>query len=178
MKKIFIILLVLNFTFAVYGDTFQGGVSERGNGNSSRIIDKKTGKGIDGAVITLPKQHYRTKTDREGYFELDTSITNNSIMSVQKNKYKPFSMTINDSTFSAPIVIGIEKSNANDVVIDSNMHHLGDNSYSNLSANAKEFQSQASGPFYTQKVMLKNINFSHPVYLQVLHHLEWLSLLE
>ena len=56
---------------------------------------------------------------------------------VQKENYKPFSITLNEQAPSAPIVIGIEKSNANGLVLDSNMYHLGDNNYSELSANAK-----------------------------------------
>ena len=58
-------------------------------------------------------------------------------MSVQKENYKPYSMTISDKTLSAPIVVGIEKSSSDGMVVDSNMYHLGDNNYSDLSANAK-----------------------------------------
>ena len=47
------------------------------------------------------------------------------------------------------------------------MHHLGDNSYSRLSANAGEFQEESAGPFYTQKFMLRNINIHKPAYLVI-----------
>ena len=98
MKKILcltILLIFLQTTFPTYAaSTFEGGVSAQGRGNSSRIIDKKTGAGVDGAKVTLPKQRYSTTTDEEGYFELDTQINGPSIMSVQKENYKPFSVTI------------------------------------------------------------------------------------
>ena len=166
MKKVLIMLLIFLLP-AVSAATFQGGVSEQGQGTSSRIIDKQTGQGIGGANITLPKQNYATTTDSNGFFELDTQINGPSIMSVQKENYKPFTMTVDGATFNAPIVVGIEKSNASGKAIDTNMYHLGDNSFSDLSANAGEFSMQAIGPFYTKKFTLKNINIAKPVYLVI-----------
>ena len=167
MKKILSLVLIFILTSSVYADTIQGGISERGRAASSRIVDKDTGAGVGGAQITLPKQHYKTKTDREGYFELDTSIDGTSIMSVKKDHYKPFTMTINEKTLSAPIVVGIEKSAGAEVSVDTNMHHLGDNSYSRLSANSGEFQGESAGPFYSQKFFLRNIDVNKPVYLVI-----------
>ena len=168
MKKILsAILSILFLGLPVCAATFQGGVSEQGSGNASRIIDKQTGEGIGGARINLPKQNYSTRTDNNGFFELDTSINGTSIMSVQKENYKPFSMTINEKTLDAPIVVGIEKSNASDLALDANMYHLGDDNYSDLSANAGEFRMQSIGPFYTKRFTLKNLNISKPVYLVI-----------
>ena len=156
MKKfinlIFSILLIVS---PVSATTFQGGVSEQGSGTSSRIVDKNTGLGISGAQISIPKKGFKTETDSHGYFELNTQITGSTIMSVQKENYKPFSVTINEQTASAPIVIGIEKSNADGMVLDSNMYHLGDNNFSDLSANAGEFRMESIGPFYTKRFLLK-----------------------
>ncbi len=171
MKKLLSIFIISSILLPaispVIGATFQGGVAEQGTGNSSRIIDKQTGEGIGGANITLPKQRYSTKTDKDGFFELNTQIDGTSIMSVQKDNYKPFSMTINDRTLSAPIVVGIEKSNASGQAIDTNMYHLGDGNFSDLSANAGEFNMQTIGPFYTKRFTLKNINIAKPVYLVI-----------
>lgn len=169
MKKLFLISLIVLFTAfnASFASTFEGGVSAEGRGNSSRIIDKSTGLGIGNAKVTLPKQNYSTKTDSDGYFELDTHIDGTSIMSVQKEHYKPYSVTVTNQTISAPLVIGIEKSNANDLVVDSNMYHLGDNNYSDLSANAGEFRMNAIGPFYTKRFILKNLKFNKPIYVVI-----------
>lgn len=167
MKKIILTILILMLSLPSFPDTIQGGVSERGTATSSRIIDKDTGKGIGGAKIALPKQNYQTKTDKDGYFELGTSVEGSSIMSIQKEHYKPYTMTINDSTFSSPLVVGIEKSNAHDILIDSNMYHLGDGTFSELSANSGEFRSESAGPFFTKDFILKNINISKPVYLVI-----------
>ena len=167
MKKIVFIFLLINFIFPVYASTIQGGVSEQGLGQTNRIIDKQTGNGIGGAKITLPKQNYQTKTDKNGYFELDTTFDGTTIMSVQKENYRPFSMTINQKSLSEPLTVTIEKSNSHDLSIDVNLHHLGDNSYSERSANAGEFQSEAAGPFFTKDFYLRNVNTSKPVYLVI-----------
>ncbi len=166
MKKIFSFIILMTLTFLpLQAETIQGKVSEQGAGNSSRIIDKQTGLGIGGADVTLPKQNYRTRTDNNGFFELDTQINGPSIMSVKKENYKPFTMTIDEKTMNAPIVVGIEKSNASGQALDTNMYHLGDNSFSELSANAGEFSMQAIGPFYTKRFTLKNIDITKPVYM-------------
>ena len=169
MKKIlitiFLIYFSINSNFA--NSTFEGGVSEFGAGKSSRIVDRNTGRGIEGAQITLPKQRYSTQTDSDGYFELNTHVDGTTIMSVQKENYKPYSVTISDQTLSAPIVIGIEKTNADGMVLDSNMYHLGDNNFSELSANAGEFRMASVGPFYTKRFSLKNIKLNKPVFLVI-----------
>lgn len=167
--KNFLSLIVLIFfiTTPATAATFQGEVSEQGQGNSSRIVDKNTGMGIGGARVSIPKSQYSTQTDSHGYFELNTQINGPTIMSVQKENYKPFSVTINDQTFSAPLVIGIEKTNADGMVLDSNMYHLGDNRFSDLSANAGEFRMESIGPFYTKRFLLKNVKLNKPIFLVI-----------
>lgn len=167
MKKLIIIFLILFLNLSVKATTFQGGVSELGAGNSSRIVDKATGVGVGGAKVTLPKQRYSTETDSEGYFELNTQIDGTTIMSVQKENYKPFSVTINDQALSAPLVVGIEKSNSEGLVLDSNMYHLGDNNFSDLSANAGEFRMASIGPFYTKRFVWKNVKSTKPIFLVI-----------
>lgn len=168
MKRIILFLLsIFYFLLPCLSETFQGGVSELGTSGNNRIVDKATGQGIGNAKINLPKQHYSTKTNKDGYFELDTVIDSTSILSIQKEHYKPFSMTVNELTSSTPLIIGIEKSNAHSMSLDSSMYHLGDNSFSENSANAGEFSMSAVGPFYTKRFTLKNINISKPVYLVI-----------
>ena len=169
MKNYYTLLLILSIIcLTSHAGTYQGGVSEKGyNTSTGRIIDKASGKGISGAKISIPKNKYTTKTDRNGYFELDTSINDTSIMSVKKDKYKPFSMSINSKDLSEPLIVGIEKSNSYDLSVDSEMHHLGDDNYSKLSANAGEFRTEAEGPFFTKKFILKNLNYSMPIYIVI-----------
>lgn len=167
MKKLICLFLIVSLNSIIYADTIQGGISEKKRLQTSRIIDKTTGKGISGAEINLPKQQYRTKTNRDGYFELDTQIDGTTILSVQKNNYKPFTMTIDEKSLSSPLVVGIEKSNAHELYLDSTMHHLGDGSFSELSANSGEFRSESTGPFFTKDFILKNLDFSKPIYIVI-----------
>lgn len=168
MKKILsLISIFLILNLQANSATFEGGVSAEGVGQSSRIVDKNSGLGVGGARITLPKQQYSTTTDSQGFFELKTEIDGTTIMSVQKEDYKPFSVTINEQSLSAPIVIGIEKSNVGGLVLDSNMYHLGDNNFSDLSANAGEFRMESIGPFYTKRFNLKNLKFNQPIFLVI-----------
>ena len=169
MKKLISLFILIIFltTGPAFSASIEGGISAEGHRTSSRIVDKSTGLGVGGAQITLPKQQYSTKTDSEGYFELNTHINGTSILSIKKENYKPYSVTVTDQTISAPLVIGIEKSNANDLVVDSNMYHLGDNNFSDLYANASEFRMQAIGPFYTKRFILKNLKFNKPIFLVI-----------
>ena len=168
MKKLLSILILIIFLILPsQSATFQGGVSEQGYGNSSRVVDSQTGVGIAGARVSLPKHNYFTQTDSNGFFELNTQINGPTIMSVQKENYKPFSATINSQSLSAPIVIGIEKSNADGMVLDSHMYHLGDNRFSDLSANAVDFRMDSIGPFYTKRFLLKNVKLNKPVFLVI-----------
>ena len=169
MKKIFIMILLI-FSLAasnVLASTIEGAVSEEGNGYSSRIIDKNTGLGISGAKVSLPKQNYTTTTDSDGFFVLDTHFDGTTILSVQKDNYKPYSVTLQSGALSTPIVIGIERANSSGLVLDSNMYHLGDNNYSELSANAGEFKMATIGPFYTKRFVLKNLKFNKPIFLVI-----------
>lgn len=167
MKKLLSLFLIVNLICPVFADTIQGGVSERRMRKQNRIIDKQTGDGVSGAQITLPKERYSTKTNKDGYFELDTKIDGTSIMSIQKEKYKPFTMTVTQKSFEHPLEVSIEKSDAHNISIDTSLHHLGDNSFSDNSANAGEFLGEATGPFFTKKFNLKNINTHTPVYLVI-----------
>jgi hypothetical protein len=158
----FILILPVNSA-----SVFQGGVSEEGHGYSSRIIDKDSGLGVGGAKIILPKQRYQTQTDSNGFFELNTHIDGTTIMSVQKEDYKPYSVTLTDQALKTPLVIGIEKSNTEGMLLDSSMYHLGDNSFSDLSANAGQFRMESIGPFYTKRFQLKNIKLNKPIFLVI-----------
>jgi hypothetical protein len=86
-------------------------------------------------------------------------------MSVDKDGYKPFSLTVDQETFSKPIIVGIEKTNPHDIVIDKEMYHIGDDNYSENSANASEFRVKAIGPFYTKNFPIKNYNSGSEMYL-------------
>ncbi len=152
--RIFIILLSMFLILPVQSAVMEGGVSKTGAGQFNRVIDSQTNMPVADAKVSIPKQNYTTYTDSNGIFNLNASVKAPTIMSVEKDGYRPFSLTINSKTALAPIVVGIEKSNVQDIVISSEMFHLGDNNFSEASANSTEFKAQSIGPFYTKTFMM------------------------
>lgn len=148
MKKILLLIAILITPAAANADALTGGVSTVGLGN--KVVDANTNAPIAGAQISLPKQNYSTKSDRNGNFNLDANFSGNTIMSVEKDGYKPFSLTIDEHIAAKPMILGIQKSNGKKVVIESAMLHLGDDNYSAGSANSDQFKLKAIGPFYTK----------------------------
>ena len=159
MRNFFIILfIILTIKLPAYCDVVQGGVEKQGMLGRNKVVDSATHAPVGGAKVTLPQENYRTYTDTNGNFSLDANIDGQTVMSVEKSGYKPYSMTIDKYTASKPIIMGIEKSTPKDIVIDTNMFHLGDNSYSDLSANAREFQVESVGPYYSKKIKISSVS--------------------
>lgn len=158
MRKFFITLIII-FTanLPVFCSVVQGGVSKDGALGRSKVVDSATNAPIRGAKVSLPQENYKTYTDSNGNFSLDADVSGQTVMSVEKAGYKPYSMTIDKNSASRPIILGIEKSTPHDITVDTNMFHLGDNNYSELSANAGEFQVQSIGPFYSKKIKIPAI---------------------
>lgn len=143
-----------------------GNVEKTGDGGDyNRVIDSKSGSPISQADVMLPSKGYKTKTDNNGRFTLGAKVDAPTIMSVQKDGYKPFSLTVDSNTTSKPIVIGIEKTNPHDIIIDKDMYHIGDDNYSSNSANAAEFRIKAIGPFYTKNFKIGELPPNEDIYL-------------
>ena len=94
MKKIILIIICLCLQI-VYAETFTGGVSKLDVGSGNQIVDSATNMPIQNAKISLP--NYTTRTDNNGNFNLP-KIDAITILSVEKDGYRPFSLTINDSS--------------------------------------------------------------------------------
>lgn len=154
MKRILILIGMLIFTQISHAGAapLTGGVSEVGLGN--KVVDAKTNAPISGAQIAIPKQGYKTYSDTNGNFNLNTEITDDTIMSVSKEGYRPFSITIDKNIAARPMVLGIQKSDTMDVVIDSDMLHLGDDNFSKDSANSGDFKLKSTGPAYRKTFMM------------------------
>lgn len=156
-KFIITLIIIFAINLPAFCDVFQGGVEKQGIVGRNRVFDAATNSPVSGAKISMPQDNYQTYTDADGSFSLDTNINGQTVMSVEKPGYKPFSMTIDQKSASRPIILGIEKTTPHDITVDTNMFHLGDNSYSDLSANAGEFQVKAVGPFYSKKIQIPTI---------------------
>lgn len=169
MRVFWAIILSFFTALCAYGEAINGGVEKRDikTGRESQILDAHTGSAVPYANVTIPQKQYRTKTDEDGKFELGTKINAPTIMSVQKEGYKPYSLTLNSESNGKPIIVGIEKTTPKDVIIETDMIHLGDDSYSENSANAGEFAVRSSGPFYSKDFNIKFINNEENAYLRL-----------
>lgn len=167
MRKIIMILfLIYNWGILPgFCGVVAGGVSKDGVGDTNQIIDSKTRAPISQAKITLPQKNYRTYSDNEGRFDLDADIKGDTIMSVEKEGYKPYSLTVNQSLAAKPMILGIEKSTPKDITLETDMFHLGDNNFSDLSANSKEFRVKAIGPYYSKNFKLSSVTSGSSAYL-------------
>ena len=116
MRKFFLAIFIMfmvnvaahmSFSMFAYADVFQGGVAKDGILGQSRILDSATNAPISGAKISLPQDNYSTYTDSNGNFVLDANVNGQTVLSVEKAGYKPFSVTINEKSASKPMVLGI-----------------------------------------------------------------------
>lgn len=160
-----LIILLLFLAIPVHATVMEGGVSKVGD--VSRIVDTETNMPVAGAKISLPKQNYTTYSDNNGVFNLRANIKDNSVLSVEKDGYRPFSLTINEKLANRPLVLGIEKSNVQDIVISTEMFHLGDDNFSEASANSGEFKGKSIGPFYSKTFMMAANALSKSNYLVI-----------
>lgn len=145
-----IILAAIFLSEPAFCAVFEGGVEKTGMGTSSIILDSQTNQPVENVKITLPKENFTTFTDSNGAFNLSAKLNSPSILSVEKEGYRPYSITVDKSVKDKPIVVSIEKSSADDILITDGWYHLGDDSFSPNSANCSEFHQKASGSFYTK----------------------------
>lgn len=157
--RVILVVLILFFT-NIYGfaEKLSGEVSKQGEFSRNSVVERATGSGVGNARVSVPARNFDTTTDSAGGFNIPPSMLPPYIMSVKKDGYKPFSLTITDKALSAPLVLQIEKNDAKTIVVDAEMYHLGDDDYSENSANAGDFRIRSSGP-----VFRKNFDISAPM---------------
>ncbi len=155
MRTILIIILIIA-GLPSFSETITGEVKKETKKNINQIYDNQTNIPLEGVLIKIPSKDYQTVTKKDGSFKLQTKIDSPTIMSVEKSGYKPYSMTLQTSAAN-PIQVGIEKTTPNDIIVDTNMIHLGDDSFSVRSANASEFSLNSLGSFYTKDFKIKKL---------------------
>ncbi len=166
MKKA-IIILILILGLPAFSKTITGEIKKENQGNFNRIYDNEDYKPIEGALVKVPAKKYSTMTDKDGVFQLKTNINSPTIISVEKSGYKPYSLTVNSGYKKNPIIVGIEKTTPNDIIIETDMIHLGDNSFSENSANASEFSLSSTGAFYSKDFKINPIGDSEVISLVI-----------
>ena len=158
MKKILLILsfFILNFSNA---QVITGQVHHDDMNYQNKIIDTKSGVAIEGAKISIPDLNYSTYSNADGTFRLNADISDKTVMFVEKEGYKVFSLTVDNSVFNSPLKLGIEQASPFDFQITQGVVHLGDNMFSSNSANSKDFELSARGNFLS-------VTFAKPKYMQ------------
>ena len=131
MKKVFIISIAyFAFIFGVNAEVISGKVNHDDLNLKNKIIDSKTKDAISNAKITIPEAHYTTFSDKNGLFQLNVDLNDETVLFVQKDGYKDFSLTVDKDVINKPLKLGIEKSNPYDMQITQGVIHLGDNMFS------------------------------------------------
>lgn len=134
---------------------------------SGIVIDGRTVKPVEGATVSIPSKNIYTVTNEYGEFNLGLKEVNPVILSIKKPGYKPFSTVIDKQCLSQPMTVVIVKNSLNELVIDSKLHHLGDNKFSDRSANAGDFSTQAAGTYFIHEFYLDNIDTARSIALKI-----------
>jgi hypothetical protein len=151
-----------------YSTVLQGGIGENNiKKQFCTVIDKHTRKPVPNAKISIPTKNFTAYSDINGHFELKPEINGQTILSIEKNNYKPFSITLTREANSHPFVAEIEVITPFDIMVDSTLCHLGDNNFSTASANAEQFKSVAVGPIYSKSFFIQKNNSPQDHYLVI-----------
>ncbi len=159
-------LACLNYNFA-FSTPLEMGISKEQYIGGNRVIDGETGLPIAGAEISVPQKNYKVYTNADGYFSLQSNMNSPTIVSVQKDGYRNFSTTLLPYDKHGPINLSLTKEQANDIELEYELCHLGDNSFSESSANSGDFKSKAVGPFYSKVFKLPSAALNRTNYLVI-----------
>lgn len=167
MIRIFALMflaLIIEFGAISKSHTFQlsGGV-ETVTKLSSQVTESSNP--VSGAQVSIPSYDFSTITTSNGKFEIPKNFSPPYVLTVKKAGYEPFSLTV--TSLSKPLKIEISKNSPNKLVIEDNTYHLGDNSFSENSANAGDFRTKSMGTSYTKPFSIKPIRANQKVFLKI-----------
>jgi CarboxypepD_reg-like domain len=131
-----------------------------------QVLDATTGQPVAGATVTLPDQGFSMKTDTNGEYQIPRALGKAAlIMSVEKEGYMPFSMGISENT-PPKFYIRLNKQ-AQILVLDTQLRHLGDGSFSSSSSGALEFSKPPDGAALRIPFTLGGLTPSVSPYLEI-----------
>ena len=133
----------------------------------NRIVDNLSGNPVKNARVSIPSRGISTVTDSNGYFKMDADINGPVILSVNAEGYRPFSLTATREMFGKPFTLGISKQKLNEIVIDSSLYHLGDDSFSESSANADDFKLGSAGPSITKRFYVSALKPGQQAFIRI-----------
>lgn len=161
MKRLlflFSILYIFNLNL-VQAEVISGKINHDDINYQNRIIDSKSKAPLSGAKISIPDIGFTTYSDENGAFKLNANVNGSTVLFVEKDGYKIFSLTVDNTVLNTPLKLGIEQSSPFDLQITQSIVHLGDNMFSGNSANSKDFRNNAQGSYFSK-------TFNRPMYSQ------------
>ena len=132
-----------------------------------QVVDVQTKIPVSGALVSIPAENKKDFTTQDGYFKLSPSGSGTVILSIQKDGYRPYSVTINDGKFSGNMLFEMQKASPKSIIISNDMMHLGDNSYSDKSSGACLINSPCVGPFFIKKFKVGDITPKTKAYVTI-----------
>jgi hypothetical protein len=124
--------------------------------SSGRVLDRKTGEPIPNAEVQIPEEGITVRTDNYGRFTLPRELPSDRILTTRASEYAPFSLTTRKDQ-KGSYDLRLEKLGPQLVVVDDQLHHLGDNNFSPQSANAGSFRLRAEGVELTRSFNLSKL---------------------
>lgn len=168
MKKIFTAFIMYFALISCVGaEVISGKVNLDDINLKNKIIDSKTQNAISNAKITIPEAHFTTYTDKNGAFQLNVDLNSATVLFVQKEGYKDFSLTVDKNVVNSPLKLGIEKTNPFDLQITQGVIHLGDNMFSTNSANSGDFKLNAEGAFLSREFKRPKVGARQAVVVKI-----------
>lgn len=160
MKRIMFILVILLFSVSFsFADVISGKVRQDEKLYAqNQVVDAQSGEPVDRARVSIPKQRYETYSDGDGKFELNTKIDSTTVLSVEKEGFRPYSLTIDKNSLNQPLKLGIERSKPNDIQLEAHLFHLGDDVFADTSANSGDFRIKSAGTFFTKRFSMSPVS--------------------
>ena len=95
-----------------------------------QVIDKTSKVPLKDVTVSVPTEGKVDFTDENGFFNLSPSSNKPVILSIQKDGYRPFSLTVQEGALKGGVTFELEKLSPYELIVSDNLLHLGDNSYS------------------------------------------------
>ena len=166
--KILVLMVAIFYPKFVNADALIGEVTKEDYAlKRPQVVDADSKRPIKDANVLIPSENKIDRTDENGYFKIKPSGQNPVILSIQKDGYRPFSMTLQDGKLVGGVSLELEKKSPLDVVVSSELLHLGDDSFSANSAGACQIFSPCVGPSFTKSFYVGNITPKSKVYVYI-----------
>lgn len=131
------------------------------------VMDATSGLPIPHAQVHVPQAGLQTMADAQGRFTLPALARDPMIVNVTKAGYAPESRTLQaHASFSEPFKIYLRDARRV-LILDNQIRHLGDNSYSPHSAGVGQFRRRSEGVALAYRFSLNTEDLSRDPILQI-----------